>query len=370
MAISNTPAYAKLDDLYLDPLNPRLGRSNIGPNVKQETILKLMEDWNLEELAVSFLESGVFWIQESILVIEEPLYGKVRKVVLEGNRRVAALNFLRDAFAGKPASRKWRDMVEGAKPPAKLFEEIPYLLVDARKDIEAFLGFRHVTGIEEWRPAEKAEYIARLIDGGQMSYETVMRKIGSKTPVVRQNYIAHRLLLEIGKSTDIPQKNFEDRFSVMYLSLRTEGVQKYLHIDILAGPDKVKREIPKIHRKALTNFALWMFGPDEDSDPLFTDSRRVDLFGHVLQSKEARDYLERTDDPTFDVALRIAGGDELEIAKLVEKASDNIQLALTRAHHYRDSEKLKTAVERFAIDAKQLLELFPDVRAQICDEKK
>ena len=70
-----------------------------------------MEDWNLEELAVSFLESGVFWIQESVLVIEEPLYGKVRKVVVEGNRRVAALNYLRDAFADKPSSRKWRDTV-------------------------------------------------------------------------------------------------------------------------------------------------------------------------------------------------------------------------------------------------------------------
>lgn len=369
MAISNTLAYAKLDELYLDPLNPRLGRSNVGPNVKQETVLKLMEDWNLEELAVSFLESGVFWIQEAVLVIEESLYGKVRKVVLEGNRRVAALNYLRDAFAGKPASRKWRDMVDGVKPPAKLFEKIPYLLVDEREDIEAFLGFRHVTGIEEWRPAEKAAYIAQLIDGGKMSYETVMRKIGSKTPVVRQNYIAHRLLLEIDEATEIPKENFEDRFSVMYLSLRTEGVQKYLQIDIQAEPGKVKREIPKVHRKALTNFALWMFG-DEDRDPIFTDSRRVDMFGHILESKDARSYLERTDSPTFDVALRIAGGDELEIAKLVEKASDNIQLALTRAHHYKDSEKLKAAVERFGIDAKQLLDLFPDVRSQICDGNK
>ena len=34
MAIATKPEYAKLDDLYLDPLNPRLGRSNIGPNVK------------------------------------------------------------------------------------------------------------------------------------------------------------------------------------------------------------------------------------------------------------------------------------------------------------------------------------------------
>jgi hypothetical protein len=307
MAIATKPDYGKLDDFYLDPRNPRLGRSDTEAPLKQDAILKLMEDWKLDELAVSFMESGHFWVQEALLVIEEPIEGKTRKVVLEGNRRVAALRCLRDAFEGKPANRKWRDIVEGVKAPPKLFEEIPYLRVDQRSDIEAFLGFRHVTGIEEWRPAEKAAYIAQLVDQGKMNYETVMRKIGSKTPAVRQNYIAHKLLVHIEKTADIPKNNFEDRFSVMYLSLRTEGVQKYLQIDISAEPGEVKREIPRIHQKALANFALWIFG-DKDRSPLFGDSRNVDVFGQVLQSKEARDYLERPGSPSFDVARRLAGG--------------------------------------------------------------
>src|ERR1035438_5763665 len=110
MAISRELGFAKLDELYLDPNNPRLGRNNTGPDVKQERILALMQDWKLDELAVSFLDSGGFWTQEALLVIKESLYGKPRLVVLEGNRRLAALFYLRDALAGKPANRKWEEI--------------------------------------------------------------------------------------------------------------------------------------------------------------------------------------------------------------------------------------------------------------------
>ena len=47
MSIHKELEFAKLDDLNLDPQNPRLGRNNTGPNVKQERILQLMQDWKL-----------------------------------------------------------------------------------------------------------------------------------------------------------------------------------------------------------------------------------------------------------------------------------------------------------------------------------
>lgn len=58
------------------------------------------------ELAVSFLESG-FWPQEGLLVVRENLYGKPALVVVEGNRRLAALQLLSDAARGRPTTRKW-----------------------------------------------------------------------------------------------------------------------------------------------------------------------------------------------------------------------------------------------------------------------
>lgn len=368
MAINTEIEYAGLQDLCLDPLNVRLGRSNTSPNLPQEKILDLMKDWTLDELAVSFLESG-FWPQEALLVVRENLYGRPSLVVVEGNRRLAALRLLHEAIEGQLTSRKWVEIAKSKKATDYLFEKIPYLIAESRKDVEAFLGFRHVTGIMEWQPAEKAQFITRLIEEDHMTYEEVMRKIGSKTSAVRQNYISYKLLLQMEELEKISLEHVEEKFSVLYLSLRTEGVQKYLQIDIQAGPEKAKRPVPPSHLKSLVKFALWLFG-DKKTPPLVRDSRQVDDFGRILESKKAVQYLERSEKPDFEMAFRLAGGDEPEIVRLVESAADNIELALSRAHLYSKSKDLCSAVERLGEDTFRLLESFQEVRKRLLSTVK
>lgn len=350
--------YEDEQNLCLDPMNPRLGRENTARDVTQEKVLSLMEDWTLDELATSFLENG-FWPQEALIVVEEKLYGKPQKVVVEGNRRLAALRLLRKAVDGKAVSRKWTELVEGKKPAKTLFERVPYLIAASRDEVDAFLGFRHVTGIKEWHPAEKAEFIAKLIEKRDLDYEAVRKKIGSKTSSVRQHYISYRLLLQMEDRDEIALEKVEQKFSVLYLSLRTDGVQKYLHIDIKADPDKAKRPVPQSRLKALAYFAQWLFG-DEKNPPLFSDSRYVDSFGKILESPKAVDYLERTQSPSFDFALRVAGADEPELVDLLESAADSIELALGRVHLHAKSEKMRKAVDRVVIDAEQLRKIFPN----------
>jgi hypothetical protein len=197
MAISREIQYGSLDKFRLDPENPRLRHLFTGAEPTQKQILDEMENWKLDELAISFLSSGGFWVQEAILVLPEQARGRSYLTVVEGNRRIAALMKLEALIDGEPTrSNKWRNIVALANeqpPDPKLFKRIPYLPIEQRSDVDEYLGFRHVTGIEEWNPPEKAAYIAKLIDERRMSYEEVMRKIGSKTPTVRQHYIAYRL---------------------------------------------------------------------------------------------------------------------------------------------------------------------------------
>lgn len=366
MVKSPTIAYVPVDDLYLDPTNPRLGRSIAKPNLTQVSILDLMRDWSLDELAESFLTSG-FWPQEALIAVRELLYGKQRFVVVEGNRRLAALKCLKAAVDGRPPSKYWTDLVKAHKPPQGLFDKVPYIEVDNRSDVSAYLGFRHVTGIKEWKPAEKAQYIAKLIEDDKLSYEDVRRKIGSKAPTVRQHYISYRLLLQMEAQEGVAIDKVEDKFSVLYLSLRTQGVQKYLHIDIQAPPGKAVTPVPKAHLDSLVYYAKWLFG-DEKTPPLFTDSRNVDNFGKVLESEEAIEYLERTANPRFELAIRKAGVGEQEVISLVSGASDNIQLALTDAHLFRKSTQLQKSVRRLGKDFSALLNVFPSEKADIIKE--
>ncbi len=369
MAISEKIEREKIENLYLDANNPRLGRRLIEKKPGQEEILRWMvAEGVLDELAVSFLESG-FWTQEALVVVDQKMGRKKELVVVEGNRRLAALKMLFKAYRGEKVGKSWAETASTATPSRmQKLERVPFVRADSRKEVQAYLGFRHVSGIKEWNPAEKAEFIAHLIDDQKLSYQQVMRRIGSKIPTVRQNYISYRILLQMEEqSEDISIKNVEARFSVLYLSLRTNGVQQYLDIEIQAEPDKVKRPVPRKRLKELANFACWLFG-SEDRKPIVRDSRDTDKFGTILESPAAIEYLERTETPVFDTAYRIAGGSEAETARHIERAADEVEEALGTAHHHKKSKRLQTATQRLGRDVLQLLRLFPKIKSELLSE--
>ena len=153
----------------------------------------MMGNWDLDKLAMSYLENG-FWTHEMLLVVKEELDGEQRLVVVDGNRRVAALICLRQVINGEEISKKWGALVENKSIPEKLFEKIPYIQIHSRQEVESFQAFHHrVTGIKQWLPTQKSEYIAKLIDEQGMSYEDIRRMIGSSISMVRYHYISYRL---------------------------------------------------------------------------------------------------------------------------------------------------------------------------------
>ena len=365
MGLARTIESTSLDELYLDPTNPRLGRANAGSTVTQERVLELMRGWTLEELAVSFLESG-FWPQEAVIVVKEALYGSPQKlVVVEGNRRIAALKYLRDALNGSPVSRTWRQLADGAEPDDDLFAKVPYILADSRDDVTAFLGFRHVTGIKQWDPTEKAEFIAKMVDERGLSYESIRKQIGSRTETVRRNYIAYRILRQLETlDVEISQEGLAKRFSVLFLLLREAGVQTFLAVDIRAEPDEAKIPIPEENTNSLADFAIWLFGT-EDRKPLLIDSRYATEFGRILASADAIEYLRTTAAPDFDVALQKAGVEQEEIVTQLREASNQMELALSRVHLHLESEVVSKAMRRLALNARELIAKFPSIAEKI-----
>ncbi len=359
MAIDTDIRYSPVAELLLDSKNPRLGRQNTTKDLSQDQVLELMKDWALEELAISFLESG-FWPQEAVIVVREKVGQGPRLVVVEGNRRLAALKLLFSAREGRVVSKGWAELAASGTPAqfARL-ETVPYLIAESRTDVDTYLGFRHVTGIKQWNPAEKAEYIAHLVDQG-MTYRDVMRRIGSKTPTVRQNYITYRVLLQMEDDDRIAVEKVEEKFSVLYLAMRNSGVQRFLQVDMQAEPDRARTPIPRDRLENLVKFALWLFG-DETREPVITDSRQVDRFGRVLESPEAVEYLDRTEQPSFETAYRKTGGDEKDVITFVERAADNVEEALTSAHRHTESIVLQRAVRRLGQDALQLMRVFPRI---------
>lgn len=361
MAVGTKLEFAGLKELQLDPLNPRLGRHRMSPDTPQGELFDMMREWVLDEIALSYLESGGFWSHEPLIVVKEQLYDEECFVVVEGNRRLAALRALKLASEGHPISKKWSEMLIDTPIPSGLFERVPYVIADSREDVQAFLGFRHVTGIKQWNADEKAGFIARLIDQG-LSYQQVARKIGSTTPTVRKHYIAYRVLEQAEDTIEsFDPERADNRFAILYMSLATSGAQNYLHIDVTATPQLAARPVPQEHLDNLAHFCRWLFGT-EATPQLVSDTRQVSDFGRILESQEAIKYLEESKSPKFEVAYRISGGDEVETIQYVLDAANSIELALMRAHAFKGSVDLREAVQRLGEDTIQLLDVFPAVR--------
>lgn len=362
MPISTDIEYVHVDELLLDPKNPRLGRRNTERRLPQHEILDLIGGWALEELAVSFLQNG-FWPQEAVIVVHDSDVDPVRLVVAEGNRRLAALKLLKAAYDGAPKSSRWAQMAEMPLPTG-LFERVPTIEADSRDEIETYLGFRHVTGIKEWAPAEKAEYIARLVDTG-MPYVAVMRAIGSKTPTIRQNYIAYKIFRQLEELEDVDIEFVENRFSVLFLAIREHGIQTFLGMDPQAEPSEAERPVPGARIDNLRWFTTWVFGTEE-RDPLFTDSRQMGRFAKVLESDTAIEYLQTARRPTLAAAMERAGTDHEEVLARLQAATDELELALSTVHLYAERQEIQAAVERFARGVQVLLNSFTDARATLC----
>lgn len=110
-----------------------------------------------------------------------------------------------------------------------------------------------------------------------------------------------------------------------------------------------------------------VFGTD-DKAPIVIDSRQTDQFGKILESPDAIDYLERTDNPVFETAYRIAGGSEMETVRHIERAADEVEEALATAHHHKKSRQLQKATERLGRDVLQLLKQFPKIKDELLSE--
>ena len=221
MTVNTEFRFASIDNFFLDSNNSRFGRRRINVEAPQETLLDWMRDFALDELAYSFLENRAFWTHEALIVVEEPIGNGTGLVAVEGNRRLAALMYLKKAVDGSDVPKKWEKMIQNMDVPTDLFTRIPFLKADSRRDVQAFLAFRHSNGIKQWGPNEKAAFIAKLIEESDLCYEQVGRKIGSKAPTVRRHYIAHRLLLQIeGADQDFNLCWAENSFPILYMSIQ------------------------------------------------------------------------------------------------------------------------------------------------------
>lgn len=165
--------------LELDARNPRIPKS---PDARDTRglLAELVHHDKVLSIAQSIAARGYFPTEVMIAVVEN---GK--KIVLEGNRRLAALRLLISPDAAPDdAKKKFKELADGLD--TSKIAKVPVVFAPSRKAAAPIIATRHnAEQILSWSPVQQAAYFRSLIDEG-MSVAEVSKLVGFTIPQVAE----------------------------------------------------------------------------------------------------------------------------------------------------------------------------------------
>jgi hypothetical protein len=313
---------AKITSLSLDARNPRLIQYGLTPKSTENEIIRTLRDhMDLGEVAMSIAASG-YWDHEPLFVTTE----RGKHIVIEGNRRLAAVKLLRDANLRE--QMKVSDFPEISETRRTALNELPIVRVKKRTDAWRYLGFKHVNGPAKWPSYAKAQYIAFVRKTAHESLENIADQIGDKHNSVQRLYRA-LMVIEQAERKKVYSRKYVFRkrlaFSHLTTALDYEGFAAFLKLSDQGNesPNPVNRS----RIKQLGEVCRWLWGDSRDETPPIIESQNPDLrrLAAVLLNEEATTALRTTSN--LDEAFQVTKGDDVVFAEALQQA----KVFLTRA---------------------------------------
>lgn len=332
------PKHLEVAKLFLDPFNPRLAGMELGIDNQDEITKVLWQDRAVNELVDSIASSG-YWEHEELFAAKED--GKL--VVIEGNRRLAAVKLLTDeqlrnrlGISGIPSLNK-KDLESLVTLP---------VITCSREDVWQYIGFKHVNGPQDWDSIAKAQYIARVHNEYSIPLEEIARTIGDRHDTVRRLY---RGLMVLNQAESEGVFDRDDRYNTrfayshLWTGLGYAGVQEFLGL----APEKgfKPNPIPKARLSNLGELCRWLYGSKEDSKAPLIRSQNPDLrnLDEVLRTSSGVAAL-RSGLP-LETSLKASRGDERLLLEAMVVAEQKLKEArgLVLTGYNGNSDLLKKA---------------------------
>jgi hypothetical protein len=323
MTVRPDPVELGVDELRLDPDNPRFVTD------RDTTDLATFLPWfntdaDLLAVASSIATNGYHWAEPLLVAPRDD--GDARLVVVEGNRRFAAVLLLLNPEL-LPRLSQFREL-SGEADHDEL-RRLPCLRYSDRNEILEYLGNRHVVGVKEWKPLAKARYVRQLRERAEQLGEpsddrTLAKRIGSNAPYVR------RLLnsLQAFEAVELRQAKDEARFSILQTALQYSKIADFVGIGARTpeGQDDIKPD-------ALQELATWTLEPADPgraaSQPR-VNTRTLDLLNEVVENAAALDAFR--DGANIERAHRLTGAEAGALLDALADATEALASAVNQAN--------------------------------------
>lgn len=313
----------KTSDLHFDRQNPRLAEYGILPDTTEEEILKVLwDEMDVMELVQSICASGFF--RHEVLVVTEETE---KLIVIEGNRRLAALKVILDAELAR--KHGWKIPLV-SQTVVETLGSVPCFR-STRDAAWTYLGFKHVNGPAKWSSYAKAAYIARVHREFRIPLTTIASQIGDRHQTVQRLYRG-LIVLEQAEKTGVYDRN--DRwnsrlfFSHLYTGLDREGIRNFLQL--LPREDESTEPVSRERLKELGEFCVWLYGSRKNKFPPLISNQNPDLkhLDAVVANREALSELRATRNLDMAYELSRPSGAVFEESLLSAKRS----LAKAQSH--------------------------------------
>jgi len=200
MASSVWPTkHISVASLHLDKKNPRLGRET-SAKAPREIIQHLFKHDKALEVAESIAKGGYF-PNEPLLVVQET--GQF--VVVEGNRRLAALKALREPglLEGSTASRV--EKLSNRISDPKSIATVPVTIAPSRRATDRQIAARHGgSPVLPWQAENRASFILEKLAEGYTN-DTLRDELGFTIADI-QKARQTRAIAEMARSLDLPEE--------------------------------------------------------------------------------------------------------------------------------------------------------------------
>ncbi|MCC6553652.1 MAG: hypothetical protein IT372_11615 [Polyangiaceae bacterium] len=225
-----TQRVAPVPSLKLDPRNPRLPDTGKEPEVR-EIVAELIQRENIFGLARDIADQGYFPSEILIAITAED----GASIVIEGNRRLAALKLLLSPELAPDDQQKRFQLLKHRVDPKRI-REVPVLFAPSREAAAPLIISRHTErAVKSWLPMQQAKYI-RSLAAPDMAIEDLAKLLGMDRAALVDNLrtdamyqIACRLDLAPADAANVRNPR-EFNTSVFERLMQSASVQEFLGI--------------------------------------------------------------------------------------------------------------------------------------------
>ncbi len=334
----------EIKHLLFDPHNPRLPEL-LGKD-QPEIFRFLVDEIGIEDVLQSIAASGVI---EGDPIIARKAEKEGEFYVIEGNRRLAALKLLNGEKIGDGEDEP--TVPEISAIAAGTIKKIRIQVGWTEQDLDAYLGYKHVTATREWPPEAKARFVISRVKGNftAENLKTFAKRLGTTLPTLRRWLVAF-LTLDQAKAAGKfePKEAYAKRyFGTFYTLLGSQEVQTFLGLQsdpITSAP------VPSDHLGQLEEFIRWCIGTKKD--PPVVNSRKQQQLDAVLSSPSALRHFRLRHD--LDAALLYTEYNAKEISAKLLNAAYGIEECLPKLFDVRNDAAVVSAIESLDAAYKKL----------------